>query len=66
MPRSDTIDPESNIILTYSVCVPAILPGHCRAEESYVDFKCKPGFRMDGDTGIIGISYKNDCFISNE
>lgn len=51
MPRSELIDPESNVILKYSICVPSILPGHCSAEVSYVDFECKPGYKMDGDTG---------------
>lgn len=51
MPRSELIDPEANVILKYSICVPSILPGHCSAEVSYVDFECKPGYKMDGDTG---------------
>lgn len=51
MPSEKDIEEDPNIILKGGVCKPAILEGHCLPEESYVDFECKPGFKMDEDSG---------------
>lgn len=44
-------DPRTNLMFVKSVCVPAILANHCLPEKSYVDFQCKPGFRLNEQFG---------------
>ena len=53
MPTRESVekDMKHNVIFIRSFCKQAILPDHCVAEQSYVDYECKPGFRLNQETG---------------
>ena len=48
-----TETPQFNLIFLRSSCVPAPIPGRCLSDVSYVDFECRPGFKLDSMIGSL-------------